>query len=102
MYFTVLDILLQCLDMNWELHRPMLQKSDTLSGEHGFFFFFLMCPQVFIWIRTFALVFVCPSVIVYGLFLTTCEQTLHKFSVDHGMLLDLKTKLMMVNDIQTL
>ena len=27
------DVLLQCLDTNWELHRPLLVKSKALSSQ---------------------------------------------------------------------
>ena len=31
-YCLTTDVLLQCLDTNWELHCPLLVKSKTLSG----------------------------------------------------------------------
>ena len=30
---VILDVLLQCLGMNFELHRPVIQRSETLAGE---------------------------------------------------------------------
>ena len=31
MCLYIIDVLLHCLGMSWELHRPFLQRSETLS-----------------------------------------------------------------------
>ena len=32
-WWAVTDVLLKCLGMDWELHRPFLQKAETLAQQ---------------------------------------------------------------------